>query len=66
MLWGDADEYAELLKQDTTFVYLKRKADMDAAEALKSEGIVGIYYIEDTKASILRESSGASAWIRQC
>lgn len=48
-LGGDADEYAELLKQDTTFVYLKRKADMDAAEALKSEGIVGIYYIEDTK-----------------
>lgn len=48
-LGGDADEYAELLKQDTTFVYLKRKADMDAAEALKSEGIAGIYYIEDTK-----------------
>ena len=48
-LGGDADEYAELLKQDTTFVYLKRKADMDAAEALKSEGIMGIYYIEDTK-----------------
>lgn len=48
-LGGDADEYVELLEQDTTFVYLKRKADMDAAEALKSEGIVGIYYIEDTK-----------------
>ena len=50
MLWaGMRTNTPSWLKQDTTFVYLKRKADMDAAEALKSEGIVGIYYIEDTK-----------------
>lgn len=48
-LGGKAGDYAELLEKDTTFVYLKRKADMEAAEALKSKGIVGIYYIEDTK-----------------
>lgn len=48
-LGGEASEYKELLEQDTTFVYLKRKADVDVADALKKRVLPGIYFIEDTK-----------------
>lgn len=49
VLGGEADDYRELLEQDTTFVYLKRKADVDVAATLKEKGLSGIYFIEDTK-----------------
>lgn len=48
-LGGSADDYRDLLQKDTTFVYLKRKADVDAAGALKEQGLAGIYFIDDTK-----------------
>lgn len=48
-LGGSADDYRDLLQKDTTFVYLKRKADVDAADALKEQGLAGIYFIDDTK-----------------
>lgn len=49
VLGGDAASYEELLDRDGTFVYVKRKADVEAADALRQKGIDGIYYIEDTK-----------------
>ncbi|MDO5042702.1 MAG: penicillin-binding protein 2 [Slackia sp.] len=49
VLGGDASDYRELLEQDTTFVYLKRKADVDTADALKKHALSGIYFLEDTK-----------------
>lgn len=48
-LGGDISAYEELLRKDTTFVYLKRKADTEAADALKEKGLTGIYFIDDTK-----------------
>ena len=48
-LGGSADDYRDLLQKDTTFVYLKRKADVDEADALKERGLAGIYFIDDTK-----------------
>ena len=48
-LGGDASEYRDLLSQDTTFVYIKRKADVDVADALREKGLTGIYFIDDTK-----------------
>lgn len=49
VLGGDASDYRELLGQDTTFVYLKRKADVDTADTLKKRALSGIYFLEDTK-----------------
>lgn len=48
-LGGDISSYEELLRKDTTFVYLKRKADTDEADTLKDKGLTGIYFIDDTK-----------------
>lgn len=49
VLGGEASDYEELLGKDTTFVYLKRKADVDVAQALKERALSGVYFIEDTK-----------------
>ena len=46
---GTQDDYRELVTQDSTFVYVKRKADADAAKALRSQGLSGVHFIGDTK-----------------
>lgn len=52
-LGGEASEYEDLMGENTTFVYLMRKADKKACEdlrtALISEGYGGIYLIGQTK-----------------
>lgn len=49
VLGGDADDYKGLITKDTTFVYVKRKADVDVAEKVQELGLKGIYFIADTK-----------------
>lgn len=50
LLGGEAEAYEEKLAQeDTTFVYLKRKADVDVAEQVRGLGIAGVYFIDDTR-----------------
>ncbi len=49
VLGGKADDYAEYLTEDVTFVYMKRQADMDKANALRERGLDGIYFLDDTK-----------------
>lgn len=48
-LGGDASEYRDLLTQDSTFVYLVRKADKEASENLRdelaAESFAGVYLI---------------------
>ncbi|MGI6755652.1 MAG: peptidoglycan D,D-transpeptidase FtsI family protein [Atopobiaceae bacterium] len=50
---GDAANYRDSLSEDTTFVYLVRKADKDKAEELqrelKEKGYSGIYLIKQSK-----------------
>ena len=52
-LGGDASTYMDVLSQDTTFAYLKKKADTDAATQvlsdLSSMKVDGIYSVADTK-----------------
>lgn len=48
-LGGKASEYKELLVQDTSFVYVKRKADEEDGEALRKLELDGIYFLEDSK-----------------
>ncbi len=49
-LGGAADDYIDsLTMEDTTFAYLYRKADKDAAAKLKEQGLDGVYFLEDTK-----------------
>lgn len=49
VLGGESDDYVDYLVQDTTFVYVKRQADTDKADALRAKDLDGIYFIEDTK-----------------
>lgn len=49
VLGGGADDYTGYLTQDTTFVYVKRQADTDKADALRDRKLDGIYFLEDTK-----------------
>lgn len=50
LLGGEADDYKEKLTQDgTTFVYLKRKADVEVAEKVRDLEIDGVYFIDDTR-----------------
>lgn len=50
ILGGEAPDYEEKLSQDDkTFVYIKRKADVDQAEQVKDLDLDGIYFLEDTK-----------------
>ena len=48
-LGGKAEDYTGYLTQDTTFVYVKRQADMEKAESLRAKGLSGIYFLDDTK-----------------
>lgn len=50
VLEGEAEDYEKLLSKDsTTFVYIKRQADVDAAAELKELGLDGIYFIADSR-----------------
>ena len=50
---GEASTYKEQLTEDSTFVYLVRKADKDKAEQVRQEladkGYTGVYFLEQTK-----------------
>ena len=52
-LGGDVEDYTELMSKDSSFVYLVRKADKKACDALKSElrneGHTGVYFLGQTK-----------------
>ena len=48
-LGGDAEDYTDYLTQDTTFVYVKRQADVEDADALRAKGLTGVYFLDDTK-----------------
>lgn len=52
-LGGSADDYEDQLNQDSTFVYIERKADKDACESLRgdliSEGYAGVYLLGQTR-----------------
>ena len=52
-LGGSEGDYYDTLSKDTTFAYLKRQADTDAANsatsALSDAGITGVYTIGDVK-----------------
>ena len=53
ILGGTGSDWLEQLTQDSTFVYLRRQADVDDAtdlrEALAEQDLPGIYYLPDTK-----------------
>lgn len=50
ILGGDAADYQELLSTpSTTFVYVKRQADVDVAAKVKELKLDGIYFIADTR-----------------
>ena len=52
-LGGNKGDYLDILEQDTTFAYVKRKVDNTVADALAEDlaeqGVVGVYYLPDTK-----------------
>ncbi len=49
-LGGDVETYKEKLSNSrATFVYIKRKADVDVAEKLAEAGLDGVYFIDDTR-----------------
>ena len=53
ILGGDASKYKELLGQDSSFVYVERKADKEACESLRDElvanGYAGVYLLGQTR-----------------
>lgn len=50
ILGGEAEDYEALLtKDDISFVYIKRKADVEVAEQVKELKLAGIYFLSDTK-----------------
>lgn len=50
VLGGTADDYIDsLTRTDTSFVYIKRKADVDVAAQLKALNLPGIYFLDDSK-----------------
>ena len=49
-LGGKPDDYTDALTQaESSFAYLKRQADVDAADKLREADIPGIYFVSDTK-----------------
>ncbi len=52
-LGGDAQTYEKLLTQNSTFVYIKRRADKQSCESLRNDLIAesqaGVYLLEQTK-----------------
>ena len=50
VLGGEAADYQEKLsRESTTFVYLKRQADVEVAAQVKQLGLKGVYFIADTR-----------------
>ena len=50
LLGGEAADYEKKLSQEsTTFVYVKRQADVDVAAQVKELGLAGVYFIADTR-----------------
>ena len=50
ILGGEASTYKEKLSADkTTFVYIKRQADVDVAKQVKDLNLAGIYFLDDTR-----------------
>lgn len=50
VLGGDASDYEEKLTSgSSTFTFIKRKADVSEADALKEKNLQGIYFISDTR-----------------
>ena len=52
-LGGSAEDYVDALTVDTTFSYVQRKAETDAANAIKgdlaSKDLPGVYYLQDSR-----------------
>jgi len=50
-LGGTASDYLDAVSQgeSSTFTFIKRKADVDAAEKLKEQELPGIYFIQETR-----------------
>ncbi len=46
---GNAQEYFDLLNQDSTFVYIKHNCDTEQSSNLKNKKIDGIYFDDDQK-----------------
>ena len=60
ILGGEAADYQELLSTpSTTFVYIKRQADVEAADKVKELKLDGIYFIADTRREYPHGSVGA-------
>ena len=50
ILGGEKEDYKKKLTLDeTTFVYLKRQADLELANRVKDQQIDGVYFIDDTR-----------------
>ena len=50
VLGGDAADYQALLSdKSTTFVYIKRQAEVEVAEQVKALGLDGVYFAADTR-----------------
>lgn len=49
VLGGEAADYLEALSGSGTFAYVKRQADVDLAEQLRSLKLDGVYFLEDTR-----------------
>lgn len=48
-LGGSETDYLARLEKDTSFVYVARKVDVDAAKRVKDLGIVGLGFLEDSR-----------------
>ncbi len=48
-LGGTAEDYRAKLTKDTSFVYIARKADSDAAAALQEMDLAGIGFLDDSR-----------------
>ena len=52
-LGGSSEDYFDALREDTTFSYIKRKVDREAADAISEElserKLPGVYYLRDSR-----------------
>lgn len=66
ILGGDAADYQELLSTpSTTFVYVKRQADVDEADKVKELKLDGIYFIADTRREYPHGSVGGQVVVKK-
>lgn len=50
VLGGEASDYLTIIEaKDSTFVYIKRKADVDVAKQVEDLQLPGIYFVEDMR-----------------